>query len=406
MASDGFAGNWKGRGHAQCDTNAQDRGSARTMHMNKPLGKPLSAIGLMSGTSIDGVDAALIETNGEDHVFRRGSVSLAYDEAFRAQLRQALSDAAQITARDQRPGCLGAVEHELTLRHVAAVERLLAETGQAPGEIDLIALHGQTVLHRPHDRLTVQIGDGPQLAAATGIDVVYDLRAADVAAGGQGAPLAPAYHRAMAAQFGAEPLAVLNIGGVANVTFVASDGELAAFDTGPGNALLDDWMFARTGAAFDRDGLSAQAGAVDPTVLASLMSDPYFAEPPPKSLDRNHFPARHLAGLSTEDGAATLVAFTVEAIARAAAHAAEAPARWLVCGGGRHNQAIMGGLGARLAGDVVPAEAAGFDGDDVEAEAWAYLGVRGLHGLPITFPGTTGIATPHTGGVLAKASLS
>lgn len=374
--------------------------------MNKPLGKPLSAIGLMSGTSIDGVDAALIETDGENHVARRCSISLAYDEAFRALLRQALSDAAQITSRDERPGCLGAVEHELTLRHVAAVERLLVEAGRAPADIDLIALHGQTVLHRPHDRLTVQIGDGAMLAAATGIDVVYDLRAADVSAGGQGAPLAPAYHRAMAAQFGAEPLAVLNIGGVANVTFVSGEGELTAFDTGPGNALLDDWVFARTGAAFDRDGHHAAAGTVDQVVLVALMSDPYFTEPPPKSLDRNHFPARHLAGLSTEDGAATLVAFTVEAIARAAAHAAEAPVRWLVCGGGRHNQAIMASLDARLAGCVVPAEAAGFDGDDVEAEAWAYLGVRGARGLPITFPGTTGVATPHTGGVFAKAQAS
>lgn len=373
--------------------------------MNKPLGKPLSVIGLMSGTSIDGVDAALIETNGEDHVVRQGAVSLAYDEAFRAQLRQALSDAAQITSRNERPGCLAAVEHELTLRHVTAVERLLGDAGRAADEIDLIALHGQTVLHRPHDRLTVQIGDGEKLAAATGIDVVYDLRAADVAAGGQGAPLAPAYHRAMAAQFGAEPLAVLNIGGVANVTFIASDGELTAFDTGPGNALLDDWVFARTGAAFDRDGRYGRAGTVDQVVLAALMSDPYFAEPPPKSLDRNHFPARHLAGLGTEDGAATLVAFTVEAIARAAAHAAEAPVRWLVCGGGRHNQAIMAGLDGRLAGDVLAAEAAGFDGGDVEAEAWAYLGVRGLRGLPITFPGTTGVAAPHSGGVLAKAPV-
>ena len=222
--------------------------------MNELLSKPLSVIGLMSGTSMDGIDAALIETDGEDIVARLCSVSVAYDEPFRGKLGRALQDASGITSREQRPGCLGDVEHELTERHAAAVDSLLRDAGKAPSDIDLIAFHGQTVLHRPAEHLTVQLGDGPKLAALTGIDVVYDLRAADVAAGGQGAPLAPVYHRAMAARLGGEPMAVLNIGGVANVTFVARDGDLTAFDTGPGNALLDDWVFARTGAPFDLNG--------------------------------------------------------------------------------------------------------------------------------------------------------
>ncbi len=371
--------------------------------MNELLSKPLSVIGLMSGTSMDGIDAALIETNGEDIVARLCSVSVAYDETFRGKLGRALQDASRITSREARPGCLGDVEYELTERHAAAVENLLRDAGKAPTDIDLIAFHGQTVLHRPADHLTVQIGDGPKLAALTGIDVVYDLRAADVAAGGQGAPLAPVYHRAMAARLGGEPIAVLNIGGVANVTFVASNGDLTAFDTGPGNALLDDWVFARTGASFDLNGQYADAGTIDQAVLTTLMGDDYFAAPPPKSLDRNHFPAGHLAGLSVEDGAATLAAFTAEAIAQSERHAGEVPVRWVVCGGGRHNQAIMAGLRERLSGDVVTAEVAGFDGDDIEAEAWAYLGVRSLLGKAITFPGTTGVATEMTGGLLVKA---
>lgn len=374
--------------------------------MKKPLSKPLQVIGLMSGTSMDGIDAVLIETDGEDHVMRRHAFSTKYDAVFRERLRLALLDAAELTERDARPGCLADVEHALTERHADAVHGLLEKAGNTAQDIDLIAFHGQTVLHRPEQRLTVQIGDGVGLAAQTGIDVVYDLRAADVAAGGQGAPLAPAYHRAMAAQIGGGPMAVLNIGGVANVTFVAGDGGLIAFDTGPGNALLDDWVFSRTGDAFDVDGRYSGIGVVDQVLLAELMRDAYFAALPPKSLDRNQFPAGQLAQLIVADGAATLAAFTVETIAVAAEHAAEAPERWIVCGGGRHNQAIMDGLRARLAGEVISAEDAGFRGDDVEAEAWAYLGVRSLLGLPITFPGTTGVAVEQTGGVLVEAAAT
>lgn len=371
--------------------------------MKKSLSKPPLVIGLMSGTSMDGIDAVLIETDGEAHILRREAFTAKYDEPFRQRVRQALLDAAGITNREARPGCLGDVERALTERHADVVARLLKLAGVSAGDVDLIAFHGQTVLHRPEQGLTVQIGDGPALAAETGIDVVYDLRAADVAAGGQGAPLAPMYHRAMAAQIGGGAMAVLNIGGVANVTFVASHGALIAFDTGPGNALLDDWVYSRTGNAFDVDGRYSGIGSVDETVLAALMRDAYFAAPPPKSLDRNHFPADQLAALTVADGAATLAAFTVETIAAAVEHATEVPERWIVCGGGRHNQAIMDGLRGRLDGVVCTAEEAGFRGDDVEAEAWAYLGVRSVRGLSITAPGTTGVPTEQTGGVLARA---
>ena len=371
--------------------------------MKKPLSKPLLAIGLMSGTSMDGIDAVLVETDGEDRVRCRDAHHAPYDAGFRERLRMALQDAGGMTDRDARPGCLGDVERELTGRHADAVGALLQTAGLAARDVDLMAFHGQTVLHRPDQGLTVQIGDGGKLAADTGIDVVYDLRAADVAAGGQGAPLAPAYHRAMAAQIGGGPVAVLNIGGVANVTFVSGDGGLVAFDTGPGNALLDDWVFSRTGDAIDVDGRYSGIGTIDQSVLSALMSDAYFAVPPPKSLDRNHFLAAGLAQLNVADGAATLAAFTTEAIAAAARHAAEPPQRWIVCGGGRHNQAIMDGLRARLSGTVLSAEDAGFRGDAIEAEAWAYLGVRSVLGLPITFPGTTGVAAEQTGGVRVTA---
>jgi anhydro-N-acetylmuramic acid kinase len=381
--------------------------------------KLLRAIGLMSGTSMDGIDVALIRTDGEDVVERGPSATFAYGPDFRARLAAAIDDARALTDRDARPGCLTDVERELTGHHAAAVEKFLAEQGIAPADISVIGFHGQTVLHiagttsfanSPTTRVltvtptvTVQIGDGRELARQTGIDVVYDLRAADAAAGGQGAPLVPVYHRAMAAKLPGRPVAVVNIGGVANVTWIGGDGTLIAFDTGPGNALLDDWMLRHTGKAVDADGSTAAGGQVDEDALNALLMNPYFGRLPPKSLDRNAFAIDHVLALPVADGAATLAAFTVAAIARARAHFPEEPALWVVCGGGRRNRTLMSMLAAHVESAVVPAEAAGFDGDAVEAEAWAYMAVRSLKGLPITFPGTTGVASPMTGGVLVSA---
>ena len=362
------------------------------------MGKLLNAIGAMSGTSLDGIDVALIATDGESIVERIAFASTPYDDTFRSHLRDAIEAAKGLADRSARPGILAEAERELTDRHAAAIETLLAREGRDAANIDVAAFHGQTVLHAPDRALTVQLGDGRRLAQRLGIPVAFDLRAADVAAGGQGAPLAPAYHRALATTLGGGPLAVLNIGGVANVTFIARDGALTAFDTGPGNAPLDDWMLRHTGEAIDREGATAAAGTVDEAVLARLMEHPYFDAAPPKSLDRNFFAAGNLTALSLEDGAATLAAFTAAAVARAEALAPDPAERWIIAGGGRHNGAILAALRERLAGAVITAEQAGFDGDAVEAEAWAYLGVRCLKALPITFPGTTGVAEAMTGG--------
>lgn len=369
--------------------------------MSKPSAKLMRAIGLMSGTSMDGIDVALIETDGQAFVRRLGFVSVAYDDAFRERLRQGLRDATGITMRTARPGILARLERELTERHAAAVTGFLQTIKLGADDIDLIAFHGQTVLHRPEAGLTVQIGDGARLAELTGIDVVYDLRAADVAGGGQGAPLAPVYHRAMVAQFEGEATAVLNIGGVANVTFIGPGESLLAFDTGPGNALLDDWVREHTEAAYDVDGRTSASGKVDSDVISAWMQHEYFQLAPPKSLDRNAFDMRAVSGFSLEDGAATLAAFTVESVVHAARYAEEMPARWIVCGGGRRNATLMAGLRSRLP-EVMAAEDAEFDGDAIEAEAWAYLGVRSRLELPTTFPGTTGVARAMTGGTFAS----
>jgi anhydro-N-acetylmuramic acid kinase len=369
------------------------------------MGKIRRALGLMSGTSMDGIDIALIETDGENLVRRVAAGGVAYEPAFRARLRDALRDALSIKLRHDRPGSLAAVEAELTQLHAEAALKFIGDRMLQPSAIDVIGFHGQTVLHRWDRRmLTVQIGDGPALAAATGIDVVHDLRAADCEAGGQGAPLAPIYHFAMAAKVPERPGAFVNIGGVANITYInRSDSELIAFDTGPGNAMIDDWMLKRTGQSRDEGGALAARGTVHEDYVSAYLRHTYFSAPVPKSLDRNAFDLALIDPLSTEDGAATLTAFTAAAIAKSRAYLPEEPRLWVVAGGGRRNRTLMGMLAGLVHNAVVPVEALGFDGDSVEAEAWAYLAVRSLENLPITFPGTTGVYPPITGGVLSRA---
>ncbi len=364
------------------------------------MGKVRCALGLMSGTSMDGIDVALLDTDG-DRALRQGpAASYAYPAEIKVRVRAAIEEAKGLNARDARPGSLAEVERALTELNAEAVERFLRANGIDKGRVDLIGFHGQTVLHDAPRRITVQLGDGRLLAERTGIDVVYDLRAADVAAGGQGAPLVPVYHRALACGVPDLPAAFLNIGGVANVTWIGRDGRMLAFDTGPGNALLDDWVMSKCGAAHDADGALAARGTCDADALQALLTNNYFGLPPPKSLDRNAFSAAPVQGLSLEDGAATLAAFTAAAVGRAREHMPEEPRIWVVCGGGRKNRTLMGLIAANVQNAVVPAEALGLDGDSIEAQAWAYLAVRCSLGLPITFPETTGAPAPMTGGVL------
>lgn len=367
-------------------------------------GQVLRALGLMSGTSMDGVDCALIETDGRDVVRFGPTGFLPYTAEDRALLREALRDAVPLEDRTARPGVLSAAERLVTLRHAEAVEAFLAANALDRAGIAVVGFHGQTVLHRPERFLTVQIGRGADLAARLGLDVVSDFRAADVAAGGQGAPLVPVYHQALVrAMSPAEPILVINIGGVANVTFVPAAGAPIACDTGPGNALIDDLMLARTGRAFDADGATAAGGTVDAVALATLLDHPFFVAPAPKSLDRNAFSAAPVAKLSLADAAATLVAFTAQSIAAILDHLPSAPNRAIVCGGGARNRALMAELGRRLPHPVTTADQQGWIGDGIEAQAFAYLAVRSLEGLPLTFPTTTGVAQALPGGVLARA---
>ncbi|RTL53021.1 MAG: anhydro-N-acetylmuramic acid kinase [Bradyrhizobiaceae bacterium] len=357
----------------------------------------------MSGTSLDGADVALIETDGET-ISAFGPVGYrAYSSAERATLHAALAAAVDIVDRNARPGVVAEAEALITRAHVEAVEALIARNNLRRDEIGIVGFHGQTILHRPHAHLTVQIGDGPALARALKLPVVYDLRAADVAAGGEGAPFVPAYHRALALKSDtAGPVAILNIGGVANITYI--DGEtLIACDTGPGNALLDDFMLRQTGEAVDRDGALAARGTPDRGWIARALAHPFFALPPPKSLDRNDFAAFTIADMKPEDGAATLTAFTAESIARIVPLLPRPPRSWIVVGGGANNPTLLKMLADALApARVITGNSLGWSGDAIEAQAFAYLAVRSLKGLPLTYPGTTGVKTPLSGGVLVR----
>jgi anhydro-N-acetylmuramic acid kinase len=357
------------------------------------------AIGVISGTSMDGIDVACLKTDGE-RVERTGiGRSYPYPAALRAELLDFLRDPA-VAERDPLAG----LEARVTDAHVAAVEALIADFAIDRHHVSVVGMHGQTVWHRPERRFTRQLCDGPRAARALGIDVVTRFRDADVAAGGQGAPFAPLYHRALAADL-AKPVMVLNLGGVGNVTYVDSDATVA-FDTGPASALLDDFVRRRRGQPFDEGGRLAASGRVDEGVLAALMANPFFAARPPKSLDRNDFHARAkiVDALGDADGAATLAAFTIESAAAALAHVPAAPGRWLVTGGGRLNAVFMEGLARRLGVPVDPVEAVGWNGDDLEAELFAFLAVRSLRGLPLSLPTTTGVPHPMPGGTLSRAA--
>lgn len=352
-------------------------------------------MGFMSGTSLDGVDVALIETDGQ-RVDDLGPCEMtAFSAAERTILERATSDSLIWNGDGDRPGTWAEAANVIEQAHVRAGRRLNASTGRKP---DLIGFHGQTMLHRPERQLSVQIGDPQIIADELGVPVVAQMRQADLRAGGQGAPLVPAYHAALADRLGLDkPLAFLNIGGVANLTWIGDDGSLIAFDTGPGNGLIDQVVQARGAGRYDDGGRLAAAGTVDGAVLRRLLLHPHFQGQGPRSLDRYDFPLDWAEAASLQDAAATLTEFTACAVALSARQLPKAPKVWIVCGGGAHNPTMMSSLSKRL-GDCRRAEDLHLRGDFIEAEAMAFLAARSHRTLPLTFPATTGVPRPLTGG--------
>ncbi|MCZ4279451.1 anhydro-N-acetylmuramic acid kinase [Kiloniella laminariae] len=350
-------------------------------------------LGLMSGTSMDGIDAALIKSDGSRVLEQGPRITLPYDASQRALLESVMGNTADCQE----------VETALTHWHHQAVSSLLEQAGLKASDVSLIGFHGQTTFHDPKKAVTRQIGDGALLAKLCGIAVVNDFRSADVAAGGEGAPLAPLYHRALAKDL-EKPLMVLNIGGVSNITFLGQDETVLACDTGPGNGLLDDWMMKHFDMPMDEGGKVAASGTLDPLVLAGLLDHGYFSEAPPKSLDRYDFSPELVQALNPMDGATTLTAFTAAAVAKVLPFLPERPNRCLVTGGGRRNPFMMDLLTRELDMPVEPVEVVGWDGDALEAQAFAFLARRSQLGLPLSLPTTTRVAAPCKGGVLHLAS--
>ena len=368
----------------------------------------MRVLGFMSGTSLDAVDMAVLETDGEVILGFGPAGERKLSSATRALVEQATADARAWPWDAPEPTSFSPAAKAVAEEHLEAAIGFLAEHGLTSTDLDLVGFHGQTVWHEPPGRTraqgrTVQLGEAEILTRGLGVPVAFDFRTADVAAGGQGAPLAPIYHAARARASGLEPpLAVLNLGGVGNITLIGPDDEIVAFDTGPANGMIDLWVQKLTNKRFDEGGALAAAGQVYMPALKTYLAHPYFSAPGAKSLDRYDFDFMPVEHLSLEDGAATLTAFTAEAVALAMRGAKHPPSTLIVSGGGRRNPVLLEAIRSRVASRVTDADALGWRGDAIEAEAFAYLAARVFKGLPISFPGTTGAPKPMTGGRIAR----
>ncbi len=364
----------------------------------------MQVLGMMSGTSLDGIDVAALDTDGLQQITAGPSEFFAYGDQDRQSLRAALACAQALSTADLRqpqawPAPLRLAAELVTQRHIEAARAFLAKHHTKP---QLIGFHGQTVTHRPSEAMTLQIGDAASLAKALGVDVVGDFRSNDMRAGGQGAPLVPLFHAALLGAI-EPPIGVVNLGGIANLTWLNGDGDILAFDTGPANALIDDWVWQKTGKAFDANGELAAQGEVDEPALQALMSDDYFSQAAPKSLDRLSFNLEPVAALSAEAGAATLTAFSAVSLAAGVQQCPQKPSRLVLCGGGRHNAHLRRCIEVACACEVQMCDDLGWDGDALEAQAFGWLGVRAQAGLALSLPQTTGASGPTTGGVVFKA---
>lgn len=348
--------------------------------------KVYRAIGMMSGTSLDAVDIALIETDGNQYINPIAASSFPYLPQEREIVKSCFG---------KKQASVQAI-NIITNAHIKALRNF-------GHDADIIGFHGQTIFHDPQNQITVQIGDAQKIANTLKTDVIADMRQNDIQNGGQGAPLLPLYHRARSISCKLPlPAAIINIGGVSNITWVGgkNDNQILAFDCGPGNALLDDFILSRTNKPFDKDGAIAATGAPDQSMINTWLNAPYFHEKPPKSLDRDAWNTETINALSTSNGAATLLQFTAQSILRGLKQCPAMPRQIYITGGGRLNQFLMQEIQRQSNIKTQSVEALGWDGDALEAEGFAYLAVRSKIGLPLTLTQTTGVKAPLTGGKL------
>lgn len=374
--------------------------------------KSYNVIGLMSGTSFDGIDVVFLRTDGLNWIERGPSATMPYSQEFKARLVEGLNDAKSIHHRQDHPGHLKALEHDITLLHRDAVHQFISDHKVRITDIDLIGFHGQTILHRPEDALTVQLGDGEMLSQQLGVSVIYDMRANDLANGGQGAPLAPIYHQALAQNLPKDisnhPVCFLNIGGISNMTYIAPDQPLRAFDCGPGNMLIDRWIESQSEHGFDQDGAISAKGNIIAEIAKPYIHKGREILATGRSIDKLDFVPLEPGICSLEDGARTLCHVTAQLIAKAAEMLPNKPQTYILCGGGRLNLTLVDEVRASVGttSNILSAEDVDLNGDSLEAEAWAYLAVRCKKQLPISFPGTTGVKAPLSGGRIIEVGLN
>lgn len=362
------------------------------------------ALGLMSGTSMDGIDLAILKTDGENIVETVAAMAVTYQQYQRERLGEIMKEAKNIKQRDDRPHSIKQGEVEITQWHCEAIEKFMEKQKV---EVDVIGFHGQTVLHRPQESLTVQLGLGEVMAKRFNTDVIYDFRAKDMEMGGQGAPMACVYHRALCKNRDVElPAVIVNVGGIANATYIDENDELIAFDCGPGNCLIDQWMQRHTDKKFDDKGKEAKKGKIVMAVVEKILENSFFSSPPPKSADRTDFAPLLNEEISLADGARSLTYVTAMGIVNAQSHFPKNVKTWIVSGGGRHNEVLMADIKELVKTNdakIVKTEEMKIDGDMMEAEAFAYLAVRAQMGMPLSYPTTTGCRKPTSGGVIVKA---
>jgi len=362
----------------------------------------------MSGTSLDGIDVALLDTNGETIEAFGPSYFRRYSPKEREIIEAATQAALKWNFDGVAPNIFAQAEEIVDSAHIEAVQQFIKTHSLESDEIDLIGYHGQTILHRPPDGKnkgqTLQLGNGNRVANMLKLDTVYDFRSNDMVQGGQGAPLAPVFHRALVKTAQLEGVTgILNVGGVSNITIISKDGTLVATDCGPGNGPLDSWMSQNNAGSYDKDGRASMAGTADFALVERWLKREFFEKPVPKSADRWDFDVLdQMQVLSLENGAATLTVFTAMAIKDTLSKMQQTTDNIVVCGGGRLNPTFMLALKEQNIGDIRSAENIGWQGDDIEAQAFAFLAARHVNDLPLSYPTTTGVSEAVTGGILAK----
>jgi len=364
------------------------------------MGKIYTALGLMSGTSMDGVDASIIESDGDKEFSIKIDDYFEYEDELRQKLinlRDKISVVEDLKANSDE---IKSLEREITLFHANVVNKIL-ETSKI--EIDFLGFHGQTIFHAPKNKITKQLGDGNMLSQLTRKLVVYDFRQNDLKNNGQGAPLAPIYHYLLVKNFKKKgiiklPIIILNIGGIANITSINENFKMKSMDIGPGNCLIDKWIMANSNKNFDKNGDIARSGKIDKFILEQTIDNFYCnIDSEKRSLDINDFDISFAKGLSLEDGAATITELTADVISKKLSDK-----DIYVCGGGRKNKYLMDLIQSKIKSKILQIDKLGLDGSFIESQAFAYLAIRSYLKLPISFPETTGCNEPCTGGFLVK----